>query len=135
MRICQEPYESAGRADSGNAGLVLERTGATDYAILIAPDGTVQFGTIGKDGKHFRSVHERNIDVDFGAEAKFRLILRADMGEFYLNDYQISLMNLAGPDRLTGRIGFFGFDKDCPARDVKAWHSDPAMAGEQIKKE
>jgi hypothetical protein len=47
------------------------------------------------------------------------------MGEFYLNDYQISLMNLAGPDRLTGRIGFFGFDEGCPARDVKAWNSDP----------
>jgi hypothetical protein len=125
VRICEEPYESAGHVDSGNAGLVLERTGETDYAILISPDGTVKFGTINKNGKYFRCVHERNIDVDFGSEAKFRLILRDDMGEFYLNDYQISLMNLAGPDRLTGRIGFFGFDEGCPARDVKAWNSDP----------
>jgi hypothetical protein len=131
VRIFQEPCESAGRADSGNVGLVLQRTGATDCAILISPGGTVKFGVIGKDGKHFRSVHERNIDVNFGSKAKFRLILRADMGEFYLNDYQISLMNLAGPDRLTGRIGFFGFDAECPVKDIRAWNSDPTYGGQK----
>jgi hypothetical protein len=76
-------------------------------------------------------VHERNIDVNFGSKAKFRLILRADMGEFYLNDYQISLMNLAGPDRLTGRIGFFGFDAECPVKDIRAWNSDPTYGGQK----
>jgi hypothetical protein len=129
--ICEQPYESAGRADSGNVGLVLQRTGATDYAVLISSDGTVKFGVICKDGKRFRSVHERNIDVNFGSKAEFRLILRADMGEFYLNDYQISLMNLGGPDRLTGRISFFGFDADCPVRDIKAWNSDPTYGGQK----
>ena len=30
-----------------------------------------------------------------------------------------------GPDRLTGRMGFFGSGRDCPVRDVMAWQSDP----------
>jgi hypothetical protein len=114
-----------GRDGSVLAGLVLERTGDKDYAILVGPDSTVMFGPIDKDGSHFRYGLHRNIDIDFGDEATFRLILREDMGEFYVNDYQISLINLAGPNRLTGRVRFVGVGESCPVRDLKAWHSDP----------
>jgi hypothetical protein len=123
--IYEAPCQTAGRENSTVAGLVLKRSGDKDYAILIGPDSTVMFGPLDKDGSHFRYGLHRNIDVDFGEEADFRLILRDDMGEFYVNDYQIALMNLSGPNRLTGKIGFVGMGEECPVSELKAWHSDP----------
>jgi hypothetical protein len=123
--IYEAPGLTAGREDSALAGLVIERGGDKDYAILIGPDSTVMFGPLDKDGSHFRYGLHRNIDVDFGDEANFRLVVRGDMGEFYVNDYQVSLINLSGPNRPTGKIGFVGMGEECPVSDLKAWHSDP----------
>lgn len=128
--IFEAPCLTAGREDSALAGLVLERSGDKDYAVLIGPDSTVMFGPLDKDGSPFRYGLHRNLDIDFGDEADFRLIIRGDMGEFYVNDYQVALINLSGPNRLTGKIGFVGSGGERAISDLKAWHSDPRAAEE-----
>ncbi|AKJ65635.1 discoidin domain-containing protein [Kiritimatiella glycovorans] len=123
--IFEVPFLTAGREDSTLAGLVLEREGDKDYAILIGPDSTVMFGPLDKDGSPFRYGMHRNLDIHFGDEADFRLIIRGEMGEFYVNDYQVGLINFSGPNRLTGKIGFVGSGGERAISDLKAWHSDP----------
>ncbi|WP_052882841.1 discoidin domain-containing protein [Kiritimatiella glycovorans] len=118
-------YARPSKSISDRPSLVLRREGERDFAIVVDRDGTVRFGGVDKDGTHFRREHVRDIEVDLGQQADFRLILREDMGEFYLNDYQIGLLNLAGTNPLIGRIGFTGIDGACRASDLKAWHSDP----------
>mgnify|MGYP006280481429 FL=1 len=111
--------------------LVLQREGERNFAIVVDRNGTVRFGGVDKNGTHFRREYIRDIEVDFGQQADFRLILREDMGEFYINDYQIGLLNLAGPNSPTGRIGFTGIGGECRASDLKAWHSNPGAAEEE----
>jgi hypothetical protein len=119
--VYSEPNESI----IGRPALVLRREGERDFAIVIGRDGTVRFGGIDKDGTHFRWENACDIDVDFGNEADFRLILREDMGEFYVNDYHIALINVSGPNPLTGQICFTGDADGCHAREVKAWNTAP----------
>jgi hypothetical protein len=116
-------YEEPNDSITGRPSLILQRDGDRDFAIVLDRDGTVRLGGVDKDGSRFRCENVCDIDGDFGNEAEFRLILRQDIGEFYLNDYHISLLNLSGANRLTGHLGFTGIGQECRASKLKAWHS------------
>ncbi len=95
------------------------------YAILIERDGTVRLGFVGADGRGFRTEIRRKLAVDMPVEPTFRLLMRRNLGEFYLNEYFISSFKLGKP---TGRIGIIRTATGGSPSDVKAWYSDPNLA-------
>ncbi len=64
-----------------------DNPGKEHYAILMERDGTVRLGFVGADGRGFRTEIRRKLSVDMPAESTFRLLMRRNLGEFYLNEY------------------------------------------------
>jgi hypothetical protein len=56
----------------------------------------------------------------FGKPAKFRLLLKQSLLEFYLDDILIECFSL--PQNATGRMGFIGTDA---VRQLSAWQCAP----------
>jgi hypothetical protein len=80
---------------------------------------SASFGKMSADGGNVQVVQTSRRDIDLGPAPTFRLVIKYDMMELYLNDY---LMNLK---RVTwkGRIGLIGADGDA-FRNVEVWRSD-----------
>ena len=51
---------------------------------------------------------------------KFRLVIRGDMMELYVNGYLMNLKRV----RCNGQIGFMGADNTGAFKDIRVWQSD-----------
>ena len=105
-------------------GLYIECGPNRGAAILLAPDGTAELGPIQADGTGFKAEKSVNREMPFGPSARFRLLLKDSLVEFYLDDVLIECFSL--PDRATGRIGLIGRPDDRPINDLKAWRPRPS---------
>ena len=54
-----------------------------------------------------------------GAEARFRLLIREDMLERYVNDYLMNLKRVF----YNGRTGFMADDRQGAFKDISVWQS------------
>lgn len=110
--------EGVMRLSSTPTGLYLQGTGDRGTGFLVNSNGLVEYGDVKSDGSGF----ERKGDVDrslvFEGSARFRLIRRGRVTEFYLNDYLMQCYCL--PERGTGRINVIGsFDS---FDHIEAWY-------------
>lgn len=80
----------------------------------MASDGAAELGTIQADGSGFKAIKGVNREMDFGKPARFRLLLKYSLMEFYLDDILIECFSL--PGQPTGRIGTIG-----EVADFRAW--------------
>ena len=106
-------------ADGGNCGIFFDH-GNGQGQCLILTRHEVRFGEIKADGSDLKIYRTSNPDMDFGPTLKFRLVIKDDMMEFYVNDYLISLNRV----KCNGRIGFMGADNEDSFKNIKVWQSN-----------
>ncbi len=103
-------------------GLYVECGRNQDAAVLINGNGAMQLGKMGRDGSGFAVEKQVNRELQFGNPARFRLLLRHSLLEFYLDDILIECYSL--PTAATGQIGLIQGESGKAIRDLKAWRQD-----------
>ena len=103
--------------NSKRKGLYVECDSGGGVGILLASDGAAELGTIQADGTGFKAIKGVNREVEFGKPARFRLLLKYSLLEFYLDDILIECFSL--PEQPTGRIGAIG-----EVSDFRAWAAE-----------
>ena len=103
--------------DSDRKGLYVECDSGGGVGILLASDGAAELGTIQADGSGFKAIKGVNREMEFGKSARFRLLLKYSLIEFYLDDILIECFSL--PEQPTGRIGSIG-----DVSDLRAWRAE-----------
>lgn len=58
--------------------------------------------------------------MDLGSVLNFRVVMKGDMMELYLNDYLMNLKRV----RCNGQLGFIGADKETAFKNIKVWRSN-----------
>ena len=105
-------------AYGGQAGLQKLEDGPVDLILLDLMmddiDGWTVLGTIKADGTGFKAIKSVDREMQFANPARFRLLLKYSLIEFYLDDVLIECYSLPGP--ATGRIGAIG-----ELSDLRAW--------------
>jgi len=102
-----------------NQGLYVETSPGRGVGIMVI-GGLVRLGTIRSDATGFRMDSFVNRQWSPGPEKRFRLLLRDDLLEFYLNDHL--MQSYALPEPATGRLGIIhNGDPDC-VDQLKAWN-------------
>ncbi len=84
-------------------GLFVQQRDELGAAILVLPGGLTEFGPMRPDGSGFQGEHRADREWKFGPTARFRLLLRGTLLEFYLDDLLMQCYSLTQP--ATGRIG------------------------------
>jgi len=87
-------------------GLYVECTGDLDAAVLLDGAGKAEIGPIRPDGTGFEAEEKVDRETTFGRPARFRLLVKHSLLEFYLDDVLIECYSL--PQDATGRIGLIG---------------------------
>jgi len=100
-------------------GLYVECGRDEGVAILLNAAAQAELGAIKSDGSAFRPEKKVDRQMTFGAPARFRLLLKHSLLEFYLDDILIECFSL--PAKATGRIGLLRGGKGDSIRDLKAW--------------
>jgi hypothetical protein len=100
-------------------GLFIECAQGSGAAILVDAAGTAAIGPIKTDGSDFSP--EKTVDraMRFGNPARFRLILKGSLVEFYLDDILVECYSL--PAGSSGRIGLFSGGAPDFAAGLQAW--------------
>ena len=76
----------------------------------------VKFGGIKVDGSALKITQTSSRDMDLGPTMKFRLVIKDDMVELYVNEYLMNLKRVP----CNGQIGFL----DADFQDIKVWRSN-----------
>ncbi len=105
--------------DSPRRGLYLECGENTGAALLLDHRGAAELGTISADTSGFAVEKQIDREMQYGSPARFRLLLKDSLTEFYLDDILIECFSLPGD--ATGRIGLICGDGVKPIGDLKAW--------------
>ncbi len=100
-------------------GLYLECGENTGAALLLDHRGAAELGTISADTSGFAVEKQIDREMQYGSPARFRLLLKDSLTEFYLDDILIECFSL--PRDATGRIGLIGGDGVKVFGDLKAW--------------
>jgi sucrose-6-phosphate hydrolase SacC (GH32 family) len=111
----------------GTMALPSPQTAGDRYGIFFDHDGkqgscivldrqAARFGQIKTDGSDLAITQTSSRDMDFGPTLKFRLLIREDMAELYVNDYLMNLKRV----RCNGKIGFLGDG----IRGIEVWQSN-----------
>jgi hypothetical protein len=122
LEVYSEPVERIGKEA---CGLVLETLPGEGYGWLVERSGRVRFGLVSEDYSLFQCLRTRDLEVDLGRRAEFRIVMRDDLVDLYVNDYQVDYYYL-DQERPNGRIGLYSAGKSSGKPDVKAWRPDPA---------
>jgi hypothetical protein len=96
-------------------GLYVEHGPNSGTALLVRRDGVVEIGAIDSTGAAFKPENRIDRQTPCGATARFRLLLKQSLLEFYLDDVLIQCYSL--PAAASGRIGFVGRN----VANLKAW--------------
>jgi len=88
-------------------GLYLQGSGNQGTAILVRPNGSVDYGSIQADGTQFEQKGSVDRELSFSDSVRFRLLRKGRLTEFYLDDFLMQCYCL--PDIGTGRLGVIGW--------------------------
>lgn len=100
-------------------GLYLECGKGEGCAVLLDAEGAAELGTLRGDGSGFKPERKANREMRFGAPARFRLLLKGSLMEFYLDDILIECFSL--PAAASGRIGLLAGGEPRAFGELKAW--------------
>lgn len=101
--------------EAGRKGLYIPCGVKGGIGVLLDFKGVAELGPIQADGSGFKAARKVDRDMTFGRPARFRLLLKHLLMEFYLDDILIACFSL--PGKPTGRIGLIGGGKD-----LRAWN-------------
>jgi len=103
--------------DADRNGLYVECSSDGGVGILLAFNGAAELGTIQADGTSFKAIKGVDREMEFGKPARFRLLLKYSLIEFYLDDILIECFSLSA--KSTGRIGAIG-----EVSDLRTWMAE-----------
>ncbi|NQU22123.1 MAG: hypothetical protein HQ567_12640 [Candidatus Nealsonbacteria bacterium] len=106
--------------DSTRRGLYVECEPGNGVGILIAANGAVELGTMKSDATQFKVVKAVDREMQFGRPARFRLLLKYSLIEFYLDDVLIECYSL--PATATGRVGLIRGTDGKSIGALRAWY-------------
>ncbi|HUT09866.1 MAG TPA: hypothetical protein VMY42_05185 [Thermoguttaceae bacterium] len=86
--------------------------------LAFGPDST-SFGDMNADGSNSRVHQTCNREIDFGPTRTFRLVIKHNMMELYINDYLMNLKRV----KWNGHIGLIGADNNA-LQNIDVWQSD-----------
>jgi len=99
-------------------GIFFDQGNGQGRCLLLARDGS-RFAEVGPDGSDLKVVYLFSRDLDFGPTLRFRLVIKADMMELYINDYLMNTIRV----QYNGQVGFMGADGEGAFRDIRVWQS------------
>jgi hypothetical protein len=108
--------------DGGKYGIFFDHGNGQGQCLLLARDA-VQFGKIKADGSNLKIQQTTSRDMEFGPTVTFRLVIKLDMMELYINDYLMNLKRV----KCNGQVGFMGADDEGAFKNIKAWQSNPRL--------
>jgi hypothetical protein len=103
-------------------GFYLLPENRSGHAVRVWADGRAEFGTMDPFGGSWKVRLATDRQWQFGATARFRLLVRRGMLELYLDDYLVDcyyMRGLGGAEAL--RLGVLGDAKDSAVGDLKVW--------------
>ena len=95
-------------------GIFFDQGNGQGHCLVLDRRG-VKFGGIKADGTALKIIQTSSRDMDFGPTLRFRLVIKDDMVEIYVNEYLMNLKRVP----CNGQIGFLGAD----FQEIKAWQS------------
>jgi hypothetical protein len=115
--ILEGPLPQSNGKSGQSPGLYVECGSQDGIAILARAGGVVDFGPMKADGSGFQPDLHVDRDLSFGSTARFRLVLKRWLLEFYVDDILIECYSL--PARATGKVGVIGVLP--PPSNLSAW--------------
>ena len=109
---------AAGTGDAVSPRIFFDQGGGKGQGLVFSKD-EVAFGNIDAASGEFKPAQTSARGMEFGAEARFRLLIREDMIELYVNDYLMNLKRVS----YNGRIGFMAADRQGAFKDISVWQS------------
>lgn len=108
--------------ESKPVGLLLDQGKGNGTAILVRAGGITELGPMNMDGTGFKAEHRVDREWVFNQTARFRLLLKGSLLEFYLDDLLMQCYSLAGD--ATGRVELVLDGRGDTLRDLKAWQCE-----------
>ncbi|MCY2953636.1 MAG: hypothetical protein NTU53_16905, partial [Planctomycetota bacterium] len=108
--------------DSPPVGLFVAQGNDSGTAILVHAGGVTELGPMRADGAGFKAESRIDREWKFGPTVRFRLLLKASLIEFYLDDLLMQCYSL--PQKATGRIGILQPGDPGALTVLKAWRPD-----------
>ena len=105
-------------------GLYLAHDKFSGTAIRVHAGGIAEFGSMRADGTGFKAESRVDREWKFGATARFRLLLKGSLLEFYLDDLLIQCHSL--PQQATGRVGLLQGGDPAAVTALRAWSASPS---------
>jgi hypothetical protein len=106
-------------AGGGKHGIFFDQGDGQGQCLLLARDAA-RFGAVKADGSDLKIQQTTSRDMDFGPNPAFRLVIRLDMMELYINDYLMNLKRV----KCNGQIGFMGAEDEGAFENIKVWQSN-----------
>jgi len=103
------------------SGIYVEYDKEIGTAFLIDSKGVTKYGSVKSDGSCFSCHGHINREYNFSSPARFRLLLKEALMEFYLNDIMIQAHTMVRP--ATGKLGIIINGNNEILKDLKAWKS------------
>ena len=103
----------------GQSGLCVVCAGGQRIAIFVGPRGVTQIGPLAGDGSGFTVEQRVDREMPVGTSARFRLLVKHSLLEFYLDDVLMHCYSL--PDAASGRIGVVRSAQDAFVGEIRAW--------------
>jgi hypothetical protein len=100
-------------------GLFLAQGDDSGTAILVRAGGIAEIGAMRADGTGFEVEHHVDREWKPGPTARFRLLLKGSLSEFYLDDLLMQCYSL--PGEATGRIGLIQGGRGEAIGRLMAW--------------
>ena len=105
--------------ESPPVGLFLAQGNDSGTAILVHAGGIAELGPMRADGTGFKAEDRIDRERPFGPTARFRLLLKGSLIEFYLEDLLIDCYSL--PQGASGRIGILPAGDPAALTALKVW--------------
>jgi hypothetical protein len=105
--------------DSQPVGLFISQGQDTGAAILVQAGGVTVFGSMRADGTGFQAEQRVDREWKFGTTARFRLLLKGSLLEFYLDDLLMQCFSMA--HAAGGKIGLLSGGDASTFASLKAW--------------
>ena len=118
--ILEGTIELPAAGDADRRGLYVECGPEHGVGVLLDSRGAAELGTIRSDGTDFKAVKGVDREMEFGRPARFRLLLKHSLLEFYLDDVLVECYSLPAP--ATGRVGLVPGSGDTPIGGLRAWY-------------
>jgi hypothetical protein len=117
--VLEGTLELPAAKDAAPRGLYVEHGEGMGTAVLVGAGGVGQIGPMRADGSGFKCEQRADREAKLGPTARFRLLLKQSLLEFYLDDLLMACHGLG--QSATGRIGLIHGGTGEHVREVKAW--------------